>query len=385
MSGGIQHDGKDISGHHGHCFVVSLSLPMSVPSIPVPTPTAAPDAHTVADIVPFTARALLGLLEDRGVSLERLCLGLGFTHTDLLDRHLLLSHQQVRSLILRAQALTRDPALGLACGARQTPVSWGLMGLAMLTCETFGEAIEYGMGQQGAGGAMLHNVFEVRGREAHLDVMPRLFDLEIEGFLVEDNFAGAVAVSRYLVGTEFAPVRMDFAFSRPAHEEAYRRFFRCPVRFDAGMNRMTIESHWLGARLPGYDRITCGLVREQLNTLLHKPIGRNDLVESLANRLRVGVDERTPQRELAHMVNMSERTLRRRLEAQSLSYRALRDETRFERARDLLARTSMTMAQVADAVGYSDARAFRRAFKRWSGQLPTDYRAGASAAESHLP
>lgn len=98
---------------------------MSVPSIPVPTPTAAPDAHTVADIVPFTARALLGLLEDRGVSLERLCLGLGFTHTDLLDRHLLLSHQQVRSLILRAQALTRDPALGLACGARQTPVSWG--------------------------------------------------------------------------------------------------------------------------------------------------------------------------------------------------------------------------------------------------------------------
>ena len=68
-----------------------------------------------------------------------------------------------------------------------------------------------------------------------------------------------------------------------------------------------------------------------------------------------------------------------------MSYRALRDETRFERAWDLLARTSMTMAQVADAVGYSDARAFRRAFKRWSGQLPTDYRAGASAAESHLP
>lgn len=142
---------------------------------------------------------------------------------------------------------------------------------------------------------------------------------------------------------------------------------------------MTIESHWLGARLPGYDRITCGLVREQLNTLLQKPIGRNDLVESLANRLRVGVDERMPQRELAHMVNVSERTLRRRLEAQSVSYRSLRDETRFKRARDLLARTSMTMAQVADAVGYSDARAFRRAFKRWSGQLPAQYRAASQA------
>ena len=66
------------------------------------------------------------------------------------------------------------------------------------------------------------------------------------------------------------------------------------------MNRMTIESHWLGARLPGYDRITCGLVREQLNTLLHKPIGRNDLVESLANRLRVGSTSAPAARAGAH-------------------------------------------------------------------------------------
>ncbi len=135
-----------------------------------------------------------------------------------------------------------------------------------------------------------------------------------------------------------------------------------------------------GSVLAYNNRITCGLVREQLNTLLQKPIGRNDLVESLANRLRVGVDERMPQRELARMVNVSERTLRRRLGGgSSVSYRSLRDETRFERARDLLARTSMTMAQVADAVGYSDARAFRRAFKRWSGRLPAQYRAASQA------
>jgi AraC-like DNA-binding protein len=339
-----------------------------------------PDAHLVADIVPYMARSLLGLMEDRGVPLERLCRGLGFTHTDLLDSHLLLSHNQVRSLVLRAQQLARDPALAIACGARQTPMSWGLLGLAMLTCETFGEAIEYGLSQQGAGGAMLHNVFEMQGGEARLEVLPRLFDLEIEAFLVEENFAGAVAIARCLVGHGFAPLRVDLAFARPAHAEAYQRFFRCPVRFDAGCNRLTMESHWLGARLPGYDRITCGLVRAQLNTLLHQPVGRNDLVESLANRMRMGVEEGARQTDLAQMVNVSARTLRRRLESQSVSYRALRDETRFERARDLLAHTPLTMAQVADAVGYSDARAFRRAFKRWSGELPGQYRMSARAS-----
>lgn len=337
-----------------------------------------PESHLIADIVPFVARSLLALAEDRGASPERLCRGLGFTYQDLMDRELLLSHQQVRELILRAQQQLRDPALALASGARQTPVSWGLPGLAMLTCETFGEAIEYGMAHQGQAGAMLQNKLELRGREAHVELASRLFDLEIEPFLIEESFAGSLAVARCLVGPEFAPLRVDFAFARPAHHEAHRRFFTCPVRYDAGRNRLTFESHWLGARLPGFDRISCRLVRNQLHVLMQPPAGRNDLVESLANRLRGGIDERSRQTELAQMVNLSDRTLRRRLEAQATSFRALRDDTRYERARDLLVNSTLTMAQIAESVGYSDARAFRRAFKRWSGQLPADYRASAA-------
>ena len=74
------------------------------------------------------------------------------------------------------------------------------------------------------------------------------------------------------------------------------------------------------------------------------------------------------------MVNVSERTLRRRLGQQETTYRTLRDSTLFERAQDLLGNSDMTVAQVAELVGYSDARAFRRAFKRWSGMLPRAYR-----------
>lgn len=337
-------------------------------------------SRQVADIVPFLARSLLGLAEDRGLGAERLCRGLGFTYGDLLDRDLRLSYQQVRALILRVQQVLQEPALGIASGGRQTPVSWGLPGLAMLTCETFGEAIGYGLAQQGAAGAMLHNVFEVSGRQAHLDVQPHHFDLEIEPFLVEENFAGAVAVARYLVGAAFSPLRVEFAFDKPAHEARYRRFFRCPIHYGAGGHRLTLESRWLEVRLPGYDRITCGLMRAQLNTLLPRPAGRSDLVESLTNRMRLGGEELPRQAELAQMINLSERTLRRRLESQSQSFRSLRDATRYEKARDLLQNSGLTMAEVAGRVGYSDARAFRRAFKRWSGVLPADFRARAVAA-----
>ncbi len=102
-----------------------MSLTMSFAHASMSTSSTVPDAHMVADIVPFTARSLLGLMEDPRSVAGASCRGLGFIHADLLDRHLQLSHQQVRSLILQAHAITRDPALGLACGARQTPVSWG--------------------------------------------------------------------------------------------------------------------------------------------------------------------------------------------------------------------------------------------------------------------
>ncbi len=346
-----------------------------------PDSDTSPASRHIANIVPNTARALLGLVEDRGHAPERLCRGLGFTYQDLMDRALLLSHQQVRELIMRAQRLLQEPALGLAVGARQTPVSWGVAGLAMLTCETFGEAIVYGVANQGAAGAMLTHLLEERGREVHLELLPRQFDLQIEAFLVEDSLAGAVALSRHLLGPAFKPLRVDLAQPRPDNEEVYSRFFRCPVRFDAGGNRLVVEAHWLGARLPGYDRLTCGLVRQQLDTLLERPLGRHDLVESVANRMRFAIEEQPLQREVATQVNVSERTLRRRLERQATTYRALRDETRYERARDLLANADMSIAEVATAVGYSDARAFRRAFKRWSGQLPAHFREQAARAD----
>lgn len=332
------------------------------------------ETDKVANIVANVARSLLGLIDDRGLPPERLCRGLGFTYQDLQDREVLLSYHQTRSLILRAQSTLAEPALGLAAGARQTPVSWGLAGLAMLTCETFGEAISYGLGHQNEAGAMMHHLFEVHGRVMHIELTPRIYDLEIEPYLIEEAFASALSVSRYLVGTDLSPLRVEFAYSRPADVEPYTRFFRCPVHFNAGVNRLTLESRWMAMRLPGYDRITCGLLRRQLNSLLLQPLGRHELVESIATRLRVSTEEPPRQSDLARQVNLSERTLRRRLQAQSVGFRALRNDARFERAKDMLLNSQEPIADIAQAVGYADVRTFRRAFKRWSGQTPQAFR-----------
>jgi len=343
-------------------------------SSPTEAASIAQSQRNLATITPSLARALLVVVKARGHSPQRQCRGLGFSYADLYDANLRLSYQQTWRLILRAQALLDDPALGLATGACQTPVSWGLPGLAMLTCETYGEAVAYGIARQNDLGALLDVEFEMDRGEMSFAVMPRYFDPDIQVFLVQEAFASVLSVSRYMVGPEFAPRRVEFVSRDNRAKEQCARYFRCPVRFGATGNRMVFDSRWLTQRLPGHDPIISDIVRAQLETLMSSSTGRDDLVESLSQQLRARADKRPSLPELALQANLSERTLRRRLGAQSMTYRQLRDRVLYETACDLLANPALTIVDVAVALGYSDAQAFRRAFKRWSGRLPTAFR-----------
>ncbi|MGT0194356.1 AraC family transcriptional regulator [Burkholderia pyrrocinia] len=323
-----------------------------------------------ASVVPNVARALLALLIERGFAPEQVCRGLGFGYGDLLDLNMRLSYRQTRQLITRAQKVLRDPALGLSTGIRQTPVSWGVAGLAMLTCRTLEEAIAYGLEHQGDTGALLEHRATIDRSEMIVEVKPKIFDLEIEPFLVEEAFSSAVAIVRRLVGPAFSPSRIELSYPRPEHAASYRHVFRCPVVFSASGNRMISELHWLSVCLPDYDEITCGPLRAQLDNMLGRRGSQNDLVETLSSHLRANVDDRQTLRTVANQLNVSERTLRRRLVELGVSYRDLSGQIRCERALDLLHRTNMSVAAVAQAVGFADAGSFRRAFKRWTGHVP---------------
>jgi AraC-like DNA-binding protein len=330
--------------------------------------------HNEAVVVPNVARALLSLVSESGMSTAHLCRGLGFGYAQLLDLDVRLSYRQTRTLITRALRAMGDPALGLSTGIRQTPVSWGFAGLAMLTCKTLGEAMRYGLEHQGDTGALMEHQASQQKDELVIEVKPKVFDLDIEPFLVEEAFSSAVAIVRRLAGQGFNPLRIELAYSRPAYADSYSRVFRCPIKFKAGKNRLISEAHWLTTRLPDYDDITCAPLRAKLDQLLDRGVSYDALIESLRSHIRAHLDDPQALQTFARQLNMSERTLRRRLTQSGVSYSQLLDQIRHERACDLLSNTAMTLAQIAHTLGYSDARVLRRAFKRWTGTLPSEQR-----------
>ncbi len=323
---------------------------------------------------PAVIRTTLNVAVQRGVSAARLCQGLGFKPSDLLTPEIRVSYRQTGLLVRRAQHALNDPALGLAAGAAQTVVSWGLAGLGMLACRTLGEAVAFVTYHQFDAGALLEHRQWSDDSTFTLEVVPRYFDPQLEPYLVEDALASVVSVARSLVGAQYRPLRVELAYPEPAHGAAYKAMFNCPVRFDCTANRLVSDVRWLAHTLPTFDHFTADSVRARLVASMAPRRQRDDLIECVAVYLRANLDRSPTQADVAADLNLSERTLRRRLDGLQVSYRALVDEARYERALDLLQRTDTPVREIALVTGFGDTSNFRRAFKRWAGKLPSQVR-----------
>ena len=342
---------------------------------PVVSVDAAPaDRSTVANLPAHLLSCLADTVAGLGISPERLCMGLGFSVEDLGNPACRVSFRQGSSMIRRALQWAPRQALGLLIGERETIASIGLLGYAMMTSRTVGEAVALGMSLQKASGAMLqfemfHDVKWVRVLASN-----RFPDPEIYVFLVEEAFASFLQVARGLAGASFRPHRIELAYPAPAHAAEYQRVFGCPVLFDQPANAFVAESDWITRPLATHDPLSHRQALEMLHAANQREQEKVDLFESVERAVRHSLHCVPTLAEVARQLNFSERTLRRRLSDKNVSYQALLDNVRKSRAIELLANTSMSVEQVALEVGFSDAHNFRRAFKRWTGAAPSELR-----------
>ena len=161
---------------------------------------------------------------------------------------------------------------------------------------------------------------------------------------------------------------------RPAAPEPYRRFFKAPVRFDQEHAAIVFPARLLEHRVAGADPIFREVFEARVREL--EAAVADDWKENLRRVLRSEIlTKRCLAATVAGRFAVHPRTLSRHLQANGSGFQSLVAEARFEIARQLLSQTKIPLSQVAAALGYSEASAFTRAFRRWSGQTPTAWRA----------
>ncbi len=328
----------------------------------------------IADVPPHVACSVLNIANDAGYSSDRVCKGLGFGPDDLTNPHCRLSYRQIKELVVRVRDAMGDASVGLVSGARQTPLSWGLVGVAMMSCPTFREAAMYGIQHQNDAGALLTHDAYLDAKTFTLEVKTRYPDPEFEPFLVEDSLCSVVSVARALLGPGYRPSLVEVAYKPPKYAKLYARHLLCDVRFGAGVNRMVSDVAWLDSPIGSYDPYTCGAILTHINSLLTQRTSQMDLVESVRSYVARNLEQSFTAGDIAADLGLSERTLRRRLADLGLNFRSVVDKVRHDQALQLLHDADRSVSEISAVTGYSDARNFTRAFKRWTGESPTNLR-----------
>ncbi|NTF09585.1 AraC family transcriptional regulator [Agrobacterium rubi] len=326
--------------------------------------------YMTANIPIFLIRSLVKTLGDFNLDASRLFVGLGLTIDDLDDPACRVSFRQGREAIFRATQMARGHALGLETGFREKITSVGFVGYAMLTAPTVGEAVKLGFQFQRDTGSMLE--FDTRPTKEGIIVTAtsRFHDPEIYTFLVEEAFASFMGIAVGLVGEEFRPLKVNFAYPPPTHAAAYHRVFGCAVEFGQMENAFLYDPVWYKRPLATADPFTHRQILEFMAFNRTRSREAAEITESVERVLRQKLQDRITIAKVARALGMSERTLRRRLAENDVSFQSLLDGLRKNRALELLANPQMSVEQIAFAAGFTDPHNFRRAFRRWTGSTP---------------
>ncbi|WP_414470997.1 AraC family transcriptional regulator [Microvirga sp. M2] len=269
---------------------------------------------------------------------------------------------------------TNCPHFGLLVGQHATILSMDLIGRLMQHSETVGAALDGLVSNLSVQDRVVAVSLTVRGDMTLLTYAAYQPDSTSVEQITEAAVAVSVNVLRSLCGSDWHPTEVFLPHRAPAATEPYRRHFRAPVRFDQETATLVFPAHDLKRKVAGADPLLHVMLEERLRQMrADAGSGFSDDIRRLL-RMRM-TSHRCSAEDIAGLLAMHRRTLTRRLKDTGTGYRSITNEIRFGIARQLLEDTAVPLGQIAAALGYSEASAFTRAFRRWSGQTPTAWRA----------
>ena len=335
---------------------------------PDPTQLAANVRKAVARVSTTFVRPVLEAAQRDGHDVTRFCKGLGFNCKDLENPEFWLSHAEANTVIRRCIDTIKRPSLGLELGMQSNIVSRGIMALGLMASPTLGDAMRLKLRFPGSAGLLLQVSGECDGANYVETTAPLQDNHANVPFLTEKMFASMVKIRRVLTARDYAPSFVDFVHEHPqGNPHAYADFFGCAVRFGAMRNRLASASHWLDVHLPTASEMSYQFACKVMLKETHQAGASSPVMLAVERLIRKGLPHPPHPAQVADSLNMSERSLRRKLAESGTTYQALVDQSRKSRAIELTLSSQLSPQALAAECGFSDVRSFRRAFVRWTG------------------
>jgi AraC-like DNA-binding protein len=320
--------------------------------------------------------AIVRALEDQCIDHAALLRRLGMDAGRLGDLNYRYSQDQVTSLWVAAVEATHDPDFGLKVAQYIRPSTFHVVGHAMSCSATLRKAAE-----RFAHSARLISdsaavEFTAKGDHCLLTV-----DLHTGGRppvyqTIDTILAGFLSLCEWIQTVPITPVEVTFRHPKPADDRAYRILFKCDILYGQPTNSILFHTGDLERPVPAANEELAMLLDEMAANYLAARFSSRfsqKVTDVLIGQLPSGEPNKP---ETARLLVMTERTLLRRLRDENTTFQELLDRLREKLAFDYLRRADLTIDTIAHLLGFSSSSAFSRAFVRWTGQRPSDWRQG---------
>jgi AraC-like DNA-binding protein len=182
-------------------------------------------------------------------------------------------------------------------------------------------------------------------------------------------------VSCWLVGRRIAILRTEFSYAEPKHSAEYRLMYCDDLSFNRPHTLLAFESDYLDLPVVQNERSVKEFLRTAPENILLKYKNGSSLSAKVRRRLRQCLSGEVPDfEELAVELNMTSATLRRRLHEEGASYQLIKDQLRRDLAISYLSHSTRNVMDIALELGFSERSAFHRAFRKWTGASPGEFR-----------
>jgi AraC-like DNA-binding protein len=337
-------------------------------------PSTTAKIYSVAKIA-----VIVDLLADEGISAKEALADVSLSREQLDSPATKVSAAQVLQCYRNATKLSRNAELAYRAGSKSCVSTYGIYGFAILSSPDFRETMAFATAYHQLATPMMDVDFREEGRTAVWTVTPAPY-LELDDalykFVVEFQMAVHLSLHRNIMGPTFKPTLVDYALARPHGDGGGTAFFDCPVLYGRPENRFAFDAAWLDRRPDFANKLAHAELRQLCNGLLKEFQLGAGVPGQVRELILSNLSRQISFEQVAKCLNMSGRSLRRKLQEKGTCFRRLADELRGQVAIKYVRETDLSVEDIAFALGFSDASSFRHAFRRWTNAAPHDYRKG---------
>lgn len=323
---------------------------------------------------------LIPMVKEQGINVEQMLISAGIDQQKLSQPDYRIPLFQLLKLQQLQQEQSQDDAWGIKLGAQVRPRFLQVLGYAAMSSHTVGDAIQqllrfetlvwdFGISELKQG----DEFSKIQLKTLLPDIIPaQIVEMAMSSWV---SFGREILANQSLLTQQSLPTAIHFRHKAHADLTEHQAFFNCPVLFEQKENAVIIPNTLLNEATKDSDPQLKQLMNNKGDMLLKG----YRLETNLSNEVRAAICQQLPQGEpeieqVALQLDTHVRSLRKRLQEANTSFKTLLDEVRYELAQAYLADAQLSLVDIAFMLGFSEQSAFSRAFKRWNGNSPSQYR-----------